>query len=806
MNKELELTKGILFSEYYNLYKVSHNENFIEDCKFIRFVDLLYTSEILIHPPTVSRFKGTVNGINWHILGNSISHFFINDDDLSNNEDGVEDSPNTNYLTQNFKVSIIVGLFSNGLEIEYIKKDNIAEIVEQAKNFIYNSLNGFYIKDLNEGRELQEKINKYHKEKTLDKIEIIFITDQLIESNNLETKFSINQFDISGRVYYWDLKKYNDLKRSKTKRIPISINFESKDYEQYDVSYIKQEHKNLNYILAIFPGDLLADLYDDYNTQLLENNVRFFLSANRKANKAIRNTIKEYPLNFFSFNNGISATASNVIIKNGKIIEIQDFQIVNGGQTTATIHYAKSRDKLSLSNVFVQVKITSINSNDVNYSEIVAEISKAANTQSSIRESDFYSNDTLLVNIERLSNKIPAQDKTGKFVFYYFERMAGQYNVSKNNQGLLLKSWELGRPKEFVFNKIDVARWFNCLFHRPHIAALSAEKQFTLFMDSEDRWKTLKESQFKDLIGFGLLFKRARKLCGTKTNRDYPSIISDSSVGMATTIYAMSYLDKITDGLIDYHKFYELEYKVAGSLLKSERRINSDLDKILEHFIIRTWDQIAAYGITSAQEQTKKLECWEYVQSNIIIDDLIINSLKPFKLPKKREFNLKSDEEMFFEAFEYLLGNNCQKLNAINKIVLIDNQYSNYRPPLKNLVSRLKDGIAILSFQKVNDIFKLGIEMEKKGIGLGSVKDDIGISSMNYKLIYKTFFEDKEDYFENLNAIIIDKFSDNLIFNDLINKLEKTKEILEQFDLHNLGITSSDLSFLDLFLKELEIL
>ena len=78
---------------------------------------------------------------------------------MSNNEDGVEDSPNTNYLTQNFKVSIIVGLFSNGLEIEYIKKDNIAEIVEQAKNFIYNSLNGFYIKDLNEGRELQEKIN-----------------------------------------------------------------------------------------------------------------------------------------------------------------------------------------------------------------------------------------------------------------------------------------------------------------------------------------------------------------------------------------------------------------------------------------------------------------------------------------------------------------------------------------------------------------------------------------------------------------------------------------------------------------------
>jgi hypothetical protein len=804
MNKELTLTKGILFSEYYNLYNVSRNENFIEDCKFIRFLDLLYTSEILIHPPIVSRFKGSLNGLYWHILGNSISHFFIDEEDFSNIDDG-DELPNSNHLIQNFKVSIIVGEFSSGLEIEYIKNDKIVEIVEQAKNFIYNSLSGFFIKDLNEGRELQEKINKYYKEKTLDKIEIIFITDQLIEPNNLESKFAIKQYDISGRVYYWDLKKYNDLKRSKSKRIPISINFESKDYKQYQVSYIKQEHKNLNYILAIFPGDLLADLYDDYNTQLLENNVRVFLSANRKANKAIRNTIKEYPLNFFSFNNGISATASNVIIKNGKIIEIQDFQIVNGGQTTATIHYAKSRDKLSLSNVFVQVKITSINSNDVNYSEIVAEISKAANTQSSIRESDFYSNDTLLVNIERLSNKIPAQDKSGKFIFYYFERMAGQYNVSKNNQGSLVKSWELARPKEFVFNKIDVARWFNCLFHRPHIAALSAEKQFTLFMDSADRWKNLKESQFKDLIGFGLLFKRARKLCGTKTNREYPPIISDSSVGMATTIYAMSYLDKITDGLIDYHKFYELGSKVAGSLLKSERRINSDLDKILEHFIIRTWDQIAAYGNTSAQEQTKKLECWDYVQNNIKIDEFIIESLKPYKLHEKREFNLKSDEEVFFEALEYLLSNKCQKLNAINQIVLIDNQYALYKTPIKNLISRLIEGIAILSFPKINEIYKLGKELEGKGMVLGSKKDQIEISNINFGLIYKTFFEAKEDYNENLNALIFDKFSENSNFDILTDKLNKSKEILEEFDLNILGMTRRDLDFLDSFLKELEI-
>ncbi len=804
MNKELELIKGILFSEYYNLYKVSKNENFIEDCKFLRFMDLLYTSDIIKYPPTISRFNGIVNGNKWGILGNSIAHFFINEDDNLDADDSSEEGAN-NSFSQNFQISIVAGIFSEGLEIEYIKKDAIVDCINQAKNFLINSLSGFYLKDLNEGRDLQEKINKYYKESSLDKIEIFFITDHLIETNSLESKFTIDQFDINGRVYYWDLKKYNDLRRSKSKRLPININFESKDYENFNVSFIKQEHDQLNYILAIFPGDLLADLYDDFKTQLLENNVRVFLSANRKANKAIRNTIKQYPQNFFSFNNGISATASNVIIKDGRIIEIQDFQIVNGGQTTATIHYAKTRDRLSLTNVFVQVKITSIKSTDVNYSEIVAEISKAANTQTSIRESDFYSNDSLLVNIERLSNKIPAQNKDGKFIFYFFERMAGQYSVSKNNQGLLIKSWELSRPKEFVFNKIDVARWYNCLSHKPYLAALSAEKQFTVFMESDDRLSTLNEAQFKDLIGFGLLFKRARKLCGTKTNRDYPSIIGDSSVGMATTIYAISYLDKMTNGLIDYHQFYDLKYKVAESLIKSEKRINSDLDKILEHLIVRTWDQIAAFGNTSAQEQTKKIECWEYVQANIKIDESITQLLKPYMLASKRENNLLSDVEMFFDIMNYLLNDNCRVLNSINQIVLIDNQYASYRTSIKNLITRIKEGIAVISLPKINEIYKLGIDMKNKGMEFNSAENLIGVSNVDYKLIYKTYFIDKDLCYSQLYSLITENDFLHISTDDLIDSLNKCKEIVDQFEINMSAITMNDLNYLNQFMSDLGI-
>ena len=152
---------------------------------------------------------------------------------------------------------------------------------------------------------------------------------------------------------------------------------------------MKQEtNNNLSYYLAIFPGDLIADLYDLHNTRLLENNVRVFLSATKKANKGIRDTIKNEAYKFFSYNNGISATAESIETEAGKVINIQDFQIVNGGHTTATIHYSRKRDGNSLKDVFVAVKITRLQKNE-EYSSIVSKISQAANTQSAISNSDF---------------------------------------------------------------------------------------------------------------------------------------------------------------------------------------------------------------------------------------------------------------------------------------------------------------------------------------------------------------------------------------------------------------------------------
>jgi len=165
-------------------------------------------------------------------------------------------------------------------------------------------------------------------------------------------------------------------------------------------------------------------------------------------------------------------------------------------------------------------------------------------------------------------------------------------------------------------------------------------------MDDKDFSKgTISKSRYQTLIGFGILFKRARKLCGTRNGKEYPSIIGDSSVGMATTIYAMTYLHYITKGCIDYWAIYNYKYDVADSMLNS-KRVFTELDDIIEHVIVKCWKKIELFGGTSAQERTKKKEFWEKVKSNVRLDSTILSEMNSFLISEderdKRETEIES--------------------------------------------------------------------------------------------------------------------------------------------------------------------
>ena len=142
---------------------------------------------------------------------------------------------------------------------------------------------------------------------------------------------------------------------------------------------------------------MLVDIYDKYGSRLLERNVRSFLSTKVAVNKNIRTTILQQPERFFAYNNGISATAMDVQLEHSDsgmfIISAKDFQIINGGQTTASLSSARYnfKGRADLSPIFVQMKLTVINQTlkEEVATELIQNISRSSNSQNKVSDADF---------------------------------------------------------------------------------------------------------------------------------------------------------------------------------------------------------------------------------------------------------------------------------------------------------------------------------------------------------------------------------------------------------------------------------
>lgn len=806
MPTELEVSKRNLFSQYHSLEK-SDNSLFIEDCRFHVFTELLYDAEIIDSPPKTSRKKGIYKRSNWSLIGYCFQSILVNesddDDELENESEELEENKSeekTSSKTIKWQYTIINGFFSEDLIVENAMKEEIDRSVREVKKFIEATLDRSFVNDVSEALDLQQDIYSAFKNDLIDQIEILIVTDKIISQDDLVKKVDVVD-GLSVNVKYWDLKKWNDLKRSKSKRLPIAIDLTEDDYKSYHLDFVKRTaNKNLSQYLVIFPGNLIADLYDYHNTKLLENNVRVFLSANRKANREIRKTIANDATKFFSFNNGISATAENIKIENGKILKIEDFQIVNGGQTTATIHYSRKQDKSDLTNVFVPVKITELK-RDEDYGETVGNISKAANTQSAIRTSDFYANKPLLVQFERFSQKNPSSDENGSNYYYFFERMSGQYNVAKNSistRKRLINSWIREHPKELSFTKIEIARWYNCLEGYPHIAALSAEKQFTLFMDEKNYQNPkINFPQFKHIVGYGMLFNRIRKLIGSKHGKEYPSIIGDSSVGMASAIYASSYLNKLTNGLLDYWSIYELKYNLIDSLIE-KKRMDTDLDEVLIILIKETWEQLKNYGGTSVQEQTKKEGCWAYFQSNFRKNEIILRKVKPFLISKEEldhrlSDDVNNEDEIYFKGLERLLENRGSVLNDILEISSRESTFRDKKTKVNNLIKKIESKSSLIPRKRIEEIVLFYEELKGKGIKFDQSKS-LDIPDLNYSLIFTRYFKDFNEFKERAENKILE--DDEERFNENSKAYDKVIDIIEKLE-REYGLSLEDLEDLN---------
>lgn len=286
--------------------------------------------------------------------------------------------------------------------------------------------------------------------------------------------------------------------------------------------------EHTSYLVAV-PGSFLAEIYGLYGAKLLEQNVRTFLQARTKVNAGIIKTLEAAPEMFFAFNNGLTATAAGITTAQMPggglgIASIDNLQIVNGGQTTASILYAsdsaRKDRKADLSRVFVQMKLSVVNPDRLE--EVVPLISRYANTQNKISEADFFSSHPIHLVLERISRDLSAPPKPGALSGskWFYERARGQYRdkLAYGTQAERRK-FELEFPREQFIDKTDLAKFevtFEC---RPHIVSRGAQKCFLEFAEKTGKaWDAsdapFNEHWFRAVVAEAIIFRGLDRIVG----------------------------------------------------------------------------------------------------------------------------------------------------------------------------------------------------------------------------------------------------------------------------------------------------
>lgn len=285
--------------------------------------------------------------------------------------------------------------------------------------------------------------------------------------------------DIDVEYRIWDMERFYRLFSASEGREEIEIDFN--DYLEGGIPCLSAnagDSEDCKSYLCTVPGDVIADLYDQYGSRLLEGNVRSFLGK-RGVNKNIRNTVLNEPERFFVYNNGLAATAVEADVENGKLLRAKDLQIVNGGQTTATLFSARKTSGADLSKVSVLMKLTQVNPESA--AEIVPLISRSANSQNKVNPADFFSTHEYHIRLEQISRRkfAPAKDGAQHETHWFYERARGQYiqatmNMTKAEE----RKFAAQNPKDQIITKTDLAKVLNSWKGFPHIVSKGAESNF----------------------------------------------------------------------------------------------------------------------------------------------------------------------------------------------------------------------------------------------------------------------------------------------------------------------------------------
>lgn len=501
-------------------------------------------------------------------------------------------------------------------ELASLTYTDVAKHLKQVQRFFERCLNRDFFESLEESspcyglaRDVFEKIGRDE----IDEVHFFLLSN----ANLSERVQSIDIEELDGfqcAYHVWDFSRLHRIESSKNIREEIVIRFDENGNSGLQCLPAFTGTDECESYLLVLPGTLVADLYGRYGERLLEQNVRTFLQFRGKVNKGMRNTIQNEPGMFFSYNNGLSATAEKVetTATRDKITAITNLQIVNGGQTTASIFAAaKQKGKsVELSNVYVQVKLSVVPQEKVEL--VVPRISEYANTQNKVNAADFFSNHPFHLRIEEFSRRLWAPSAEGglKETRWFYERARGQFaNAQANMTDAEKRRFLLKYPKSQMFTKTDLAKYENTFSCLPHMVSTGAQKNFAAYAgEIGKRWdnneKQFNELYFKRLIAKAIVFRYLdRNIMKQPWYGGYKANIVTYSIAKLVDMVSK------TSGHLDLHQVWrkqDLSEPLKVQLLIIAKEVNDEIQRTPE-------------GITNVTEWCKKQACWAHVR-NLNID------------------------------------------------------------------------------------------------------------------------------------------------------------------------------------------
>lgn len=458
-----------------------------------------HMSEIgMTFEPVECHFEGKVGNANLRLSGYSVS----------------EDTD---------QLDLFVSLYANVDVPTPIPDSETKTAVEQCPRFLTLCAEGKMAPKLDPSsdvRSLAETLQGIYND--LEQIRVYVITDKVAKSKSFKTR------DIGGKAVRLEVMDIERLHRHWSEGKPrdeLVVDFNEVSGSPLPCVFVPGENDDYDYALTAIPGEALRLLYEKFGARLLEANVRSFLSVKGKGvNAGIQNTLRSAPKRFMAYNNGIVIVADEMRLgKPGDgsagIAWLKGLQIVNGGQTTASLYFTKKKyPDTDLSHVRVPAKIIVMKVEDATKEEaLVSDISRFANSQNAVKQSDLSANKPFHVEIEKLSRSVYCPDGVGQ---WFYERAAGSYNTLLTREGTTpakLKALKDAIPTARRITKTDLAKYITAWDRKPDIVSLGSQKNFDRFMASltppdgkELPLPTVPE--FKAMIAKAKIYRDAQKL------------------------------------------------------------------------------------------------------------------------------------------------------------------------------------------------------------------------------------------------------------------------------------------------------